>query len=244
MRILCEYYGGSLAYGLQTPESDKDVRGLYLSTEMSEIIGLQKNEQQTTQNTIEDSCYYELRSFLKLINKSNSQCYEMIFNNKWIIKTPEFDLIQSNREKLLNSENLFKCLRGYAESEKRQIFGVDTGKLGEKRKKAIELFGYSYRNASHAIRLLRCGAIFFKDNYYPVNIFEKDNEYGPLCKDIKVNPQNYNPKKIEKLIDKLDKELEIVFKNRGINYVFDYKFANSICYDLYLPILLDNKPKL
>ena len=161
----------------------------------------------------------------------------MIFNEDWITKLPEFDLIQKNREKLFNSENLFKCLRGYAESEKRQIFGIDTGKLGEKRKKAIETYGYSYRNASHAIRLLRCGIIFFRDNYYPVNIFQKDKDYGPLCKDIKVNPQNYNPKEIEKLINELDKQLEIQFEKREINYNFDSKFANELCFDLYFPIL-------
>ncbi len=63
MNKICSYLGGSKSYGLDTPASDNDIRGVYLSDNISEIIGLNKNEQTTVQNDKEDSVFYELRHF-------------------------------------------------------------------------------------------------------------------------------------------------------------------------------------
>jgi len=239
MKKICEYIAGSISYGTNNKNSDKDIRYCFLNNDISRIIGLDRFEHLDKINpeNNEDNFGFELVSYLKLLKKSNTQCVEMLFNNKWLEIAPEFKLIQDNRRLLIDSEAMFKCLRGYSAGEKHKMTGVSTGKLGKKRKLMLEEFGYSPANASHAIRLLRSGILFFRCNDYPVNIVEKDKDYGYLIRDIKLNPQNYKVNELIKLIEELDKHLENVFDNREINYTFDNDVANDIIYQCYMPVL-------
>ena len=237
MKIIAEFLSGSNSYGLANLQSDQDFRFCFLNEEPSRIIGTQRFEHQDNINNTEDRFGFELVNYIKLLKKANTVAYEMLFNDKWITKESQFDLIQSNRTRLMDSGNLFKCLRGYALSEKGQIFGRMTGKLGEKRKKSLETFGYSFRNAVHALRLLRAGHFFFIEGYYPVNIVAADREYGQVIFDLKNNPQNYRPAELELLIDKLDADLVKSFDGRNFDYKFDEKLANELILEIYLPIL-------
>ncbi len=238
MKIIAKYENGSKAYGLNTPESDYDISFLFVHTEMPKILGLSRHDHQNTLNDTIDSVGFELRHFLNLLRKGNTACLEMLHNNVWLEKLPEFDLIQANKEKLLDSETIYKCFKGYSYSERNLIFGrAHVGRIGEKRKKAIETHGYSFRNASHCYRLIRTAIIFFNENIFPVNIVEYDKEFGALIKDIKVNPQNHKPEEIEKELIKLESILDESFVNRKVNYKYDVDFANKLCYDLYMPIL-------
>ena len=40
MKMLVKTLGGSTAYGLNTPESDLDYRGVFVNTDPSKILGL------------------------------------------------------------------------------------------------------------------------------------------------------------------------------------------------------------
>jgi hypothetical protein len=246
MKVISKYIAGSISYGTNGPDSDEDIRYCFLNIDISKIIGTDRFEHLDKINPEkkEDNFGFELVSYLKLLRKSNTQCVEMLWNDKWLEIAPEFKLIQDNGRVLIDSEAMFKCLRGYSAGEKHKITGITTGKLGEKRKLMLEKFGYSPSNASHAIRLLRSGILFFRYDDYPVNIVEKDKDYGQLCKDIKLNPQNYNPIEIENLIDNLDKQLEISFQKREVNYTFDNQVANDIIYQCYMPILKEYKCRL
>lgn len=242
MKVICKYASGSAAYGLLTSQSDKDESFIFLHTEISKIIGLDKHlyENKLDRATGLDSQGYELRHFLNLMRKGNSQMLELINNDKWLEKSAEFDLIQSKKRDLFDSATIYKCFRAYSYSERQLIFGRNnTGVLGEKRKKAIIDFGYSFRNASHAFRLIRAAVIFFTEDYFPVNIVEKDKEFGALIKDIKVNPQNHDPKKIEQDLINLEKDLDSAYNNRRITYKYNENVANRLCYDLYMSILIE-----
>lgn len=237
MKIISEFISGSRSYGLNVPGSDFDVRFCFLNDDPARILGTQRFEHQDNINNTEDRFGFELVNYLKLLKKANTVAYEMLFNDKWIIKEYQFDLIQSNRARLMDSGNLFKCLRGYALSEKGQIFGRNTGKLGAKRKESLEKYNYSFRNAVHALRLLRVGHFFFTEGYYPVNIVSADKEYGQMILDLKTNPQNYRPDELELLIDKLNADLLKSFDGRNFNYEFDEKLTNELILEIYLPIL-------
>lgn len=237
MKIIAQFISGSRAYGLDTNDSDIDNRYLFLNTEISKIIGLNRHDHQNILNSSEDSQGFELRHALNLLKKGNTQLLELIHNDKWIVCEPEFTYIQKNKENLISSEQLFKCLLGYVNGEKHIILGANTGKLGAKRKEQLEKFGYSYRNVVHALRLIRTGILFFRDNIYPVNIVESDKEYGEFIKDVKVNPQNHKVENLINLIEKFESDLKRYFDLRSINYTFNDELANNICYDLYMMIL-------
>lgn len=238
MKIIAEYIGGSVSYSLNNADSDRDDRNIFLNTEISKIIGLSKEDHQNKLNKDEDIQGFELRHALKLLKKGNSQLVEFLFNNKWTVYTPEFKLIQDNKFSLLDSYSIYKCFRAYSFSERQLVFGRNnTGRLGEKRKKAIETYGYSFRNSVHAFRLIRGATIFFKEDYFPVDIVNCDKEYGQLIRDIKVNPGNHNPVDIENQLIELEKELDSSYNNRKNTYVFNEELANNICLELYYPIL-------
>lgn len=244
MKIIARYENGSKAYGLNNENSDKDEAFVFLNTDISKILGTERHDHQNKLDDTIDSVGFELRHFLNLLKRGNTICLETLHNSVWLEKTAEFDLIQNNKKLLLDSEKIYKCFKGYSYSERNLIFGrAHLGRIGEKRKNAIGKFGYSYRNASHCMRLIRTAIIFFTNDYFPVNIVEADKEYGDLIKDIKFNPQNYKPETLEKQLIQLEKDLDLAFENRKANYKYNDEVANMICYELYMPILRNKNTK-
>ena len=226
------YLGGSHAYGLNNAESDRDERGIFTNTERSKIYGLETHEHQ--EERVTDTFYFELRKFLRLLQKGNTQALEALFTKENILlETKQSEFIRENKKDLLDSETVYKTLRGYAQGEKHIITGQTHGKLGEKRKQAIEKYGYSYRNAVHAIRLLRCGIIFFETDEYPVNIVKDDKEFGVLTKNIKNNPQDHNVNTLLSLIAELEVKLTKTFNDRSVNHTFNMDYAVEICHFCY-----------
>jgi hypothetical protein len=64
---------------------------------------------------------------------------------------------------LFVSRQAFHSFIGYATGQLKSMTNVSTGKLGQKRKKLIEEFGYDTKNAGHLIRLLRMGIEFLTE---------------------------------------------------------------------------------
>ena len=117
MTFVCKYIGGSKSYGLDTPTSDNDLRGIFLNTEIKYILGLDKYEHQIIQNGQSDESYKEFRHVLKLLRNANTECVEMLYNDTWLVLSPFWIKVQSYREKLVDSTKLFNCLRGYMAGE-------------------------------------------------------------------------------------------------------------------------------
>jgi hypothetical protein len=238
MNIIASYLGGSHSYGLSTSESDQDIRYVFLNTDIGAILGLSRYEHQIEINKENDKQGYELRHFLRLLRNGNTQSLELVFNHKWEILDELFAYIQRNRERLLDSKTIFRCLCGYAMGERKLIFGTaHRGQIGEKRRKAIEQYGYSYRNACHAFRLLRAGVIFFQTGAFPVDIVAQDPEYGQFIHSVKTNPSAHTPEDLDKRLESIDLELKKAYDNRSLNFSFDTDFANEICLRAYRPYL-------
>lgn len=238
MKIIAKALGGSHAYGLNTPESDTDIRYVFLNTEIDKIIGLARHEHESTNLDGSDDCFgFELRRFLSLLKKGNTQCLELLFETNWIEKTEEFDLIREHKWSLIDSSKIFTCLLGYAHGEKSQILGHSTAKLGQKRKKAIEKYGYSYKNAIHAIRLLSTGIMFFEKDVYPVNFAVDNPEVFAILRSIQANPESYRPGDLIASIDALMVKLEEAYKNRRSHYTFSDEIANKIVLLIYGPLV-------
>ena len=81
MNMLVKSLGGSRAYGLDTPESDIDYRGIFINTEPSKILGLDRMDHVQKQET-DDVVYYEFRKFFELLHNGNTGTLELLFTEK------------------------------------------------------------------------------------------------------------------------------------------------------------------
>jgi hypothetical protein len=73
--LLFECISGSRAYGLSTPTSDTDIRGVFVLPE-EDYFGLNYVEQLSNESN--DIVYYELRRFVELLAKNNPNMLELL----------------------------------------------------------------------------------------------------------------------------------------------------------------------
>ncbi len=245
MKIIANCLGGSHLYGLNTINSDLDYRYIFLNTDISEIIGLNRHEHQTGQvenqviKDINDSSGWEIRRALNLLKKGNTQILELLFNDNWLEITKEWRIVQENKYKLLDSEQIYKSLKGYIFSERKLANGERTGKLGGQRKENIDKYGYSPKNFVQLIRLCWAGSIFFSQDWFHASVFEKT--FADQLIDIKLNPQKWNKKDLNDICNNQENTLNKSFDNRKNNYKFDDKIANNLILEIYLPYLYYKK---
>lgn len=243
-KLICSYNGGSESYGLQTSLSDEDKRGVFIHTELDKVLDLSRFEYyESTQE--QDTKYKEVRHFFNLLRKANSECVESLYITDYLTMcTPEWLEILKYRESFLDSKMLYKCLRGYIQGEKHQILGANTAKLGEKRKRAIEKFGYSNKNCVHALRLLRLGITFFKEDRIVVNVMKHDKDFGDYLLRIKTCANEFKVDKIMDQIQAMEKEMDEAYEKRLKTYVFDDKLANELLLKFYYPVIRDLHQKI
>ena len=73
--IIFECISGSRAYGLDTPTSDTDIRGVFILPK-AQFYGLDYIGQ--INNESNDIVYYELRKFIELCSKNNPNILELL----------------------------------------------------------------------------------------------------------------------------------------------------------------------
>lgn len=240
---ICKYYGGSTSYSLSTENSDLDERGLFIHTDPKFIIGLNKFDHLCQQNEKQDSQLWEIRHFFNLLKNGNTQALEMLFNEKWIEKSNNFDYIIKNRLNFIDTEKIFKCLQGYCYSELKLAIGERTGKLGGKRQSQVEKYGFSPKNFVQLIRLSYCGYILFKEGFIPLDLQEHNQELRSLLLDIKNNPFNYKKENLVVLSEEWRNKMINGFDNRSFSFKFDENLANNIIFDIYFDVLSKVKTK-
>ena len=236
MKIICKILAGSRLYGLDTPDSDVDVRGVFLNTNYKEILGLDKNEIFKKEDE-KDTFYFEFLHFMKSLRKTNTQSLEILFSENFLESSEEFEELRKNKYKFIDSKKLFSSLLGYIHNEKRLAVGERTGELGSKRKKQLDLYGFSAKNFSHLLRLAYCGKIFFETDHYPLNIGEHNSKFRDFLFSIKTEPQKYTKDELIEYSEKSVVDLEKSFENRKNNFVFDVDLANYFCLKFYYPFL-------
>lgn len=237
MKIISQLIGGSHLYGLSTPDSDVDKRGVFINTEPEKILGLERFE--VLKKETEDTLYFELCHYLKGLKKTNTQMIELLFaqESSFTVLLDEFVYLRKNKYKLIDSKLFFKSICGYIENEKRLATGERTGSLGSKRKKAVETYGFSPKNFCHLFRLTYCGKTFFETDHYPTNIFLEDPNFGKFLLDVKINPDNYSKDQLTELTGLYYGQFVQAFNNRKNNHQFDLSFANEVCKKFYIPFL-------
>lgn len=241
---ICEMLGGSHAYSLNTSESDTDIRFVFLNSDISQIVGLNKYDHLDLKSQTEDSFGVELRHFFNLLRKGNTQGFELIWNKNWISITPEWKEIQNYKKEFTDLEKCYHCLKGYTFHERRLINAEKKGQIGKSRHQNFLKFGYSPKNAVNAIRLLWTGAFLLNCDIYPVSIKEYDPLFCEMLLNIKTQPQNYTKEQINKIIDDYETYLDKSYKkhkDKTNKTKFNEKLANKLLLKFYLPILKNHE---
>ena len=94
--IIFEGIVGSQAYGISTPSSDVDVKGVYVQP-LEEILGFGYVEQVSDEKN--DTTFYEIRRFLELLKSNNPTILELLNLTEDCIlhKDPVFDKILARK---------------------------------------------------------------------------------------------------------------------------------------------------
>lgn len=115
--IILEGVTGSVAYGLNTENSDIDIKGVYLLP-TTKILSLQFNPQRTTlDHTDPDWVYHEVGKFMKLVLSGNPTVTELLYLHEYTELDPIGQALIDNRELFISTDAVMKAYRGYAFSQ-------------------------------------------------------------------------------------------------------------------------------
>lgn len=251
-QLICEYIGGSHSYGLNTPSSDLDYRGVYKLTDIGRIINPRayesthvETEVQTAEQDGKDSVYYDFSRFLRLLAKGNTGSAEILFNNKWKTCTTFFLRVQAEKHNLLNPEILKKSVAGYSYSEYELAVGNRTGKLGSKRADVVARLGFSPKNFVNLFRLLYSAENFFETGIFPVDL--TGTYIYPQLMEIKTCPERFNKVRLTEMRDERMKAFEASWeKNKGKitkEYKYDQAVVSQLLLDCYIDELVEAAPR-
>ena len=238
-KVVCKCLAGSHMYGLNTADSDIDTRGVFLNGDLQTIIGFgRRDHQDLRMETGEDFFMYEFRRYLQLLAKADTGALELLFNDKWEYVSNLFVYMQENKNRLINSARVIVALtggpkaefkEGYIGGEMRLATGQRTGKLGGKRKAALDRFGYSPKNFVQMIRLAFCGAKFYETGVFPTNIKEANTYLHEKLLDIKTHPEAYTKEELVAETEQFRDRLVDTYKNSTVNFEYDDDFADELC---------------
>jgi hypothetical protein len=144
--LLLQCISGSKAYGLDTPQSDTDIKGVF-ALNKKEFYGLHYTGQ--VANPSNDIVYYELKRFFELLALNNPNILELLStpSDKVLYKHPVMDFI---RPEMFLSKRCLQTFAGYAQSQIRKAKGLNKkifNPIGKERKSILDfcyiIEGYS-----------------------------------------------------------------------------------------------------
>lgn len=121
--MMVKHYAGSLSYGTSLPTSDIDFRGIFCADPVN-ILTPFFPVREAEDSLEEDTKLYELSHFMKLCLDCNPNVVETLWvaDEDITFRTPAYDLLRSERHKLLSSKIAFTT-SGYALSQLKRIKG-------------------------------------------------------------------------------------------------------------------------
>jgi hypothetical protein len=138
--LLLQCVSGSKAYGLDTPQSDTDIKGVF-ALSRNEFYGLHYTEQ--VANPSNDIVYYELKRFIELLARNNPNILELLNTppDKVLYRHPVMKFV---RPEIFLSKLCLQTFAGYAQSQIRKAKGLNKKIFNpiDKKRKSILDFCY------------------------------------------------------------------------------------------------------
>ena len=204
-----------------------------MNTDPLYVYGFHRLDNQVNQTAEKDAVMHELTQFLKLATRSNTQTLECLFApfGSFTDLDSDFEhMVLGERERFLNTNQLFKSLEGYLYNEMRLALGERTGLLGSKRKNQLDKHGFSPKNFSHLFRLAECGRQFFLTGVYPVRLKDFNPELHELCMSVKLDPDKWTADELKEKAEALRDEMRKAFEsmNESAKFNPDYEYAGKV----------------
>lgn len=138
--IVFEAVCGSHAYGLDTPESDMDVKGVFVLPQ-DVFYGLETIEQVSDERN--DTVYYELRRFMELLARSNPNILELLHSPKDCVRLihPVFAPVLSHH---FLSKACEKSFGSYAMTQVKKARGLNKKILNPMDKEKQSVIDFCY----------------------------------------------------------------------------------------------------
>ncbi len=116
---------GSRLHGLDTPDSDWDYRGIYMSP-LVDILSPFKSLKTTSwiEDKVDDVSY-ELANFCKEIVHGNATYLEVLFSDKIITTSKVHQMMQENWSKFFDTKKFIRASRGYAHNQWNKFYNFD-----------------------------------------------------------------------------------------------------------------------
>ncbi len=142
--LLLEVISGSKAYGLDSPQSDLDIKGVYAIAK-KDFYGLSYPSQ--VNNASNDEMYYELGKFFDLLAKNNPNILELLATPKESI-LHKHSIIDCLKPELFLSKLCKDSFAGYAMTQLKKARGLNKKILNpmDQQQKSIEDFCYVGHN--------------------------------------------------------------------------------------------------
>ena len=140
--IIFEGIVGSMAYGIATPASDVDIKGVFIQP-LDDILNFGYVDQVNDEKN--DKTYYELKRFLHLIQQNNPNILELLNlpEDCVLVKDPIFDMVLEHKEKFISKMCKYS-FGGYAVEQIKKARGLNKKIVNpvEKERKSILDFCY------------------------------------------------------------------------------------------------------
>ena len=147
--LLYEYIRGSHCHGINTPLSDIDKGGIFISP-LKNTIDLGFDYQDQIANETNDIVWYELKKFMTLLLKSNPTILEGLFvDEKYVeFEHPIITELKCHKNEFLTKE-CFSSFFGYAESQIKKAKGLNkmiNWEADKVQRKGVLDFTYTFYN--------------------------------------------------------------------------------------------------
>lgn len=163
MKIILEGIVGSVAYGLNTPQSDIDIKGIFIYP-TEKILSLNKGKETINKNN-PDIEHHEVEKFIRLAANCNPTILELLFLKEYRILTPEAKMLIENRDSFL-SKKIYKTYGGYALLQAKKLL-----------KKGNTFTRYK-KHARHCFKLLQQGRQLLEKHNLTVKVSNRDELFA------------------------------------------------------------------
>lgn len=119
---ICRIIAGSRLYGTNTPDSDTDIRGVFIAP-IEYCLGLKNVKEVEKLNDGEDETLWEIRQFFKLLTDANPNILDLILHvpiDNYLSSSLIWERIVRNRELFLSKKVKF-TYSGYAMAQLKRI---------------------------------------------------------------------------------------------------------------------------